>query len=300
MNEELYQKLKNAYTEKNLTHITLKIIELYRNRQFGLLKKLLHKVQPIIDSDQDKPSKLFSRLILLYHPDKLRYYQEELTASKAQNDENRLHKISHILIALNHFNPTATEIKIDFEFEAVEEEYGYDREDFDDIIDVEKEYTEEEFDQADQTEADREFFDFISVLKYKEYGNLNIKFDYNDLANMEGGLDLADYGLGDLSGLEYCKNLVSLDLSGNQIIDIAPIGFLTLLEELYLSQNLIDSVDALSELLNLKRLDISFNDIQDLRPLYKLPCLEYLNVMGNEIPANQISHMKRRRVLVVK
>jgi Leucine-rich repeat (LRR) protein len=71
------------------------------------------------------------------------------------------------------------------------------------------------------------------------------------------------------------------------------------LEELYLSDNEIGYVDALSNLNKLRVVDLSNNCIDDLSPLFELPNLEYVNVTGNHVPREHISTLKRNSVLVV-
>ena len=50
-------------------------------------------------------------------------------------------------------------------------------------------------------------------------------------------LDVTTKSISDLTGLEYCTNLIALDLWKNQISDISPLAGLTNLQDLGLSYN---------------------------------------------------------------
>ncbi|NLO72073.1 MAG: leucine-rich repeat domain-containing protein [Porphyromonadaceae bacterium] len=83
-----------------------------------------------------------------------------------------------------------------------------------------------------------------------------------------------------LQGLEYFKNLKSLDLSDHEISDVAVIGNLTDLEELNLSGNPISDISPLSSLKSLKMLVLSECMAEDYAPLSNLDNLEIL-VLNN-------------------
>jgi hypothetical protein len=87
----------------------------------------------------------------------------------------------------------------------------------------------------------------------------------------------------DLRGLEYCINLVTLDLSHNWISDISPLSSLSNLTTLDLSGNRISDISALSSLTNLTTLDLSYNEISDISALSSLSNLTTLNLRGNQI-----------------
>jgi|GEM_PF-3522478 len=100
-------------------------------------------------------------------------------------------------------------------------------------------------------------------------------------------LDLQNYAISDISGLEHFSNLTKLDLSYNYVItDIAALGSLSNLKELYLAHNNIRDISALRELMNLTHLDLSDNEIYSIR---ELPVLSYssLNLTGNYLTINE-------------
>lgn len=74
-----------------------------------------------------------------------------------------------------------------------------------------------------------------------------------------------------------------LDLSSNNISDLAPLAQLTNLTELYLSYNQISDLSPLAELTNLNFLFLESNQIGDLSPLSQLTNLTWLFVGENPI-----------------
>ncbi|MEJ2544563.1 MAG: hypothetical protein P8Y99_10890, partial [Calditrichaceae bacterium] len=71
MHKELYEQLVAAFTSENLNYITTSIIEAYRNKRYGLLEKLVRGLKEHYTFPESKINKYFSRLIMLYHPDKI-------------------------------------------------------------------------------------------------------------------------------------------------------------------------------------------------------------------------------------
>ena len=118
---------------------------------------------------------------------------------------------------------------------------------------------------------------------------------------------IAGKGLGitDLSGLEKCRALASLDLAKNQIKSLGPIKGLARLQYLNLAENQIEDlsplkedpalqyielsgnrvkdVSALTGLTNLASLYLSRNGVSDLKPVTGLRRLASLYVDGNPI-----------------
>jgi Leucine-rich repeat (LRR) protein len=103
--------------------------------------------------------------------------------------------------------------------------------------------------------------------------------------------------ISELSGLEYCINLISLDLRDNQISDISPLASLTKLEWLDLSYNEISNVSPLATLTNLKWLYLYDNEIVDISPVTGLTNLLYLYVQSNQIgdisPLASLTNLRR-------
>jgi len=292
--DDLYRQLMAAYTEKNLHRLSTRIIDAFRGKQFGVIREILRLVDGYVDLQERQMHRLFARLIMLYHPDRLQHYLQEINQCHDEGDEARLQQFSHLLVVLENLDrvkPSVIEV-VDPEF-AAETSYGYDETEFDRVVDLEEAEEDAGYDE------EGELVDFITALKEKEYGNLEIEFSRSDLENTEGELVISDAGLEDLSGIENCRNLIILDLSQNEIFDITPLAHLQMLEELYLSENSISDIGALAFLTRLKKLDLAFNLIDDISPLFDLDGLEYLNVIGNKIPAGQVKRMRGMGVVVI-
>jgi Leucine-rich repeat (LRR) protein len=100
--------------------------------------------------------------------------------------------------------------------------------------------------------------------------------------------DASDKDIKDITGLEYCINLRTLDLRENQISDVSPLSRLTNLEWLFIDSGKITDVSPLSGLINLKDLVLSGNSdisgkILDISPLSHLTNLVSLELICNQI-----------------
>ncbi len=99
----------------------------------------------------------------------------------------------------------------------------------------------------------------------------------------EDTTDLIEGDITDLTGLEYCVNLKSLDISDTQVEDISPLASLTNLTRLYLHNNRISDISPLASLTNLTRLYLDNNQIEDISPLSSLTSLTVLWLHDNQI-----------------
>jgi hypothetical protein len=101
-------------------------------------------------------------------------------------------------------------------------------------------------------------------------------------------LDARGKGITDLSGLEYAENLTWLYVQDNQIANLDALSSLTSLERLYLSDNPLElsAFDAINRLSNLQylQLDNTNDAIDDLPAEWatNLAKLRVLNVRGNQ------------------
>lgn len=96
-------------------------------------------------------------------------------------------------------------------------------------------------------------------------------------------LGASQYGITDLTGLEYAVNLTGLYLFDNNISDITPLAGLTNLTGLYLYDNRITDITPLAGLTNLTGLYIYNNNISDITPLAGLTNLKGLSLFNNNI-----------------
>jgi len=112
--------------------------------------------------------------------------------------------------------------------------------------------------------------------------------DIENLAGLEKCKNLAQVKLSgnrikDVSPLATCVNIQSLDLAKNQITDIAPLAKLTKLQYLKLDDNQIAAIDAVAELKALSALYLSRNQVASVAPIAQLPKLTSLYLDQNKL-----------------
>ena len=98
-------------------------------------------------------------------------------------------------------------------------------------------------------------------------------------------LDLSGKSLNDsdIEKLRQMRNLISLDLTNNQISDISALEELTNLTWLSLRSNQISDISALRGLNNLTILELASNQISDISPLKDLTNLTWLSLALTQI-----------------
>lgn len=290
---ELYSKLKDAYTTENLGLVSGRIIEMFRDKKHDALRVMQKVVNEYTPCNEEKVNKIFSRLIMLYHPDRLRQNLELLEKAYKADDFESLYSMSHILTVQN-LEPGHVALSSVFTEEDLAEEFGWDEgaDGFSYFM------AGEEPEQDEYEDSGVERRSFLSVLKRRVYGNLNVDFPMYLLEDMQE-IEMADYELEDLDGISACHYARAVDLSNNNLIDISELGELRQVERLYLSNNQIGLIDVLNMLSVLQVLDISYNDVDDISPLFELNYLSYLNVMGNRIPAWQLEKLQLKGVSIV-
>lgn len=297
--DELYDELKKRVTASKLKEMSIEVISRYKKKDHGYLTGLAERVG--ISSAETGISRVFSQLIQLYHPDRLKKILSEIELYRKGGKVEELARLKGIyLIDLKRVESRAFISEADEEYiydadEAPYDEYGeYD----DDVEDISRDH-EYDDDISDES-ADGEEYGFIEAVNDLYLGNLEYELTLSDLQNLEGELDLSGYDLEDLTGAEYCVSISSLNLSGNRIYRIHQLAALERLETLYLSENRIDDITFLEGLKELRELDLSFNDIEDISVLLELPNLQYLNVIGN--PVNDetvIEELRDNGVIVI-
>jgi hypothetical protein len=291
--QQLYKQLIEAYSQGNLNRITGKLIELYRNRNYGEIRGIANKISRYITIDEEQDAKCFSKLVMLYHPDRENLFKNEIDKSYSEKDYQRLRQFSHILLVVEDIDKIKV-ITIDDDIDYCPE-YVWDdvQEDGYSFVDYDSDENYEEFNPEEVEKS------FYNALKLREYGTLNVTFPTLFLLDY-AEIELAQSGLESLDGIEFCKNVITLDLSGNEITDISDLWNLKQLEELYLANNQIGYVDALCSLKKLRILDLSGNQIDDISPLFNLEDLEYLNLADNKIPKDQIKILTAKGIIVMQ
>lgn len=289
--DELYLKLKEAYTDWNLNKITSKIIGLQQNKCYGQVRGIVNRISGYVIIDEEKDAKCFVKLIMLYHPDKGESIRKKLDEYYAKKDFDSLNTFSHILYVGNLDDIPVTTVDSDIDYSP---EYGWD--DYDQgnfsVIDPYSDGTE---DYVEDHEIERTFF---NAVKLRIYGDIEQDFPTYYLEDFED-IELSSSAIEFLDGVEFCKHVVVMDLSDNAISDISDLWNLRRIEELYLSDNQLELIDPISNLLNLRVLDLSNNQVCDISPLFRLENLEFVNLIGNRIPVSQLNTLRQKGVMVM-
>src|SRR5579871_4922832 len=90
-------------------------------------------------------------------------------------------------------------------------------------------------------------------------------------------------GIKDLTGMEKCTNLLQLNLTKNEIVDVSPLKEIKNLQSLDLSHNKIADVTPIGNIAALQFLELSDNQIESVQPLSNLTKLSALYIAGNKI-----------------
>ncbi len=290
--KELFAALSEAYSNENLNRITGKLIALYKNKNYAKIRELANKVSKFVPIEEEKDSKCFAKLVMLYHPDRGGQFRESIQRLYEQNDTERLNKYAHIFLLdnIDELPVIAIDEEVDYH-----PEYGWDV-NTDDGFSYEK---GEDGEASDEYSGEADFErSFYNLVKIRQYGRVDIEFPPYYLEDFEE-FEMAYCGLESLEGVEFCIHAKILDLSNNELSDLELLGGLENLEELYLANNQIGYIDALSGLFKLKMLDISGNQIDDISPLLDLEELTFVNLIGNPVSEAQIIELEGRGVLVM-
>lgn len=292
-NSDLYIKLKESYTGSNLNNITANIISLYKSKQYSSIRKISKIVSEFTDIPENNISKCFSRLIMIYHPDKEAYYNQEIDKLFHSKNYDSLKQFAHILIIgdIEEGETIDCDVDDDIDYEP-EYVWDYEREGFEYFDSYEE---AEAYDVSDLFSEENTFY---NAVKRKVYGSMKVDLPSYYLEDFED-IEMAEYEIENLEGIEFCLQAVNIDLSKNLIEDISSLWYLTKIEELYLADNQIGLIDSISNLKELRVLDISNNFIDDISPLFELENLEYVNVMGNKIPQHQIDILLKRDMVLL-
>lgn len=276
---KLYSELREKITVDKLKEISIDIINKFKNRESQFLMQFSRMLG--IDTSKSNINRLFAQIIQIYHPDKLNKIHNDVESHYANKNYEELLRLKNIyLINLNDIHAAVNySTPIYEEHVFADDDFGY-REynvsDFEDLYEFEEETTVRD----DMAYQEYGFFEAVNNLYF---GNLNLTLSVSDLENLDGELDLSDFEITDLNGIENCVNITSLNLSGNSLVKIHPISVLTKLNNLYLSENRIEDINSLATLSDLTELDISFNEIDDISVLLELKNLKYVNVLNNPI-----------------
>jgi Leucine-rich repeat (LRR) protein len=290
--DELYLKLKESYSDSNLNKIAHNLIRLYREKEFEKLQAIAEIVtgEQQVESVTNKQG--FSKLISIYHPDRIQYYHNELDKFVIHRDPEILHRLEHVLLILNIEEIVANIDSL---------------EDIDYCPEFEWDLNEANFTYFTVSPKKSEFkkknkpsgkgCTFYDAVKIRMYGNIYVEFPSCYLENMDE-IEMAESQIDNLDGIEYCIHAETIDLSGNRISDLSPLYGLTMLKDLNLADNRIDDIDVLGSLHHLRSVDLSNNSINDLTPLFELEVLEYVDLTGNNNSNEQVGVLIGKGVIV--
>jgi len=275
---EHHIKLLQAYSVQNLNKIALTLLRLYKDEQYSILQKIAELIEDYVKIDIKNDGKGFSKLMMLYHPDRSAFHIGEIKKCMDQNNHDSIRKYSHI-----------------FELEKIEE-IADSIENFEDIDytpvyqwDIET----AGFRLFDDNEPEKPIrkqkrgISFYDAVKIRQYGHTDIEFPSYYLEDIEK-FELSACDIDDLDGIQFCTHAKTIDLSDNLIFDLNELIGLNHVKKLNLSNNKIGYIDALGSLSNLKSVDLSDNQINDITPLFELDNLKYVCLSGNPIDHSQI------------
>jgi len=290
--KELHQDLVEAYSVSNLNTISLTLINLFKNQQYTVLQKVSGMISDFVNIEIANDGKGFSKLMMLYHPDRAIYHINEINRLKAQNDLNGLLTYSHIL-RLEKIEEITSSIKSydDIDYSPVYE-WDLDIEGFT-IINLNEPHDP----IRSKTHTDLVGYTFYDAIKIREYGDMDVEYPPFYLEEIEE-LELSSSDVNDLDGVQFCIHARTIDVSDNRISDLSPLIGLNDLEELNLSDNQVGIIDELSYLKRLKNLLLSNNYINDISPLFELKNLEYVELSGNNVDIEQIIQLSETGVTV--
>lgn len=289
--KELYNDLIKAFSNENLNLITSKLILLYKNKNYSKIREVANKISKFVAIDEEKDAKCFSRLVMLYHPDKGAQFRSEIEQLYQQNNYIELNQYSHIFLIADIDHVVVSDISEDIDYHP---EYSWDIGD-NEGFDMDNSEGDEESFGSETADFDKSFYNLIKI---REYGNVNIEFPPYYLEDFEE-FEISHSGLESLDGLEHCIHVRILDVSNNSISDIGDLWNLEHLEELYLANNEIGIIDTLSNLTKLKIVDLADNQIDDVSALLELENLEYVNLIGNPVSELQIDLLEKNGIIVM-
>ncbi|CAL5995068.1 leucine-rich_repeat domain-containing protein [Hexamita inflata] len=134
-------------------------------------------------------------------------------------------------------------------------------------------------------ELDTLIFDIAQFQKLKELILYRLKINIGQLPQITSLTTLC-LSMCDLRSTEVLRalfNLVVLNLSENEHIDISSLQYLTKLTKLLLNSCSLDSLDPLTPLTQLQELYIRYNSVVYLQPLAELKYLSKLEAQSNNI-----------------
>lgn len=285
--KEIIEFIETNLQKEKLEQITTAVIDAYRREDditLGAAAEALH-----IGEKKSDRKKLFYSIIKKLHPDRLTTLRLEFNIAVQKSDREKLYGLKKLLDVKAH-TASVKQQRFDFDYEETFEPgggretgfgFGFDDEDHQD------DYSEDEG-------------SFINAVKRELFGNHSFVIDPSDLGQIDGVLNLQEYNLEDIDGIEYCRNVRILNLAGNDIFNIYDLQHLTELEELYASSNRISDISTLGELKSLELLELYGNDIEDISPLLTMENLKFADLRSNPVEdRSPVAVLEERGVIVL-
>ncbi len=291
------QTLKNnlfeAYSAENLNKIAVVLLNLYKNQQFGTLQKIADIISDFKLVEIDENGKGFSKLMMLYHPDRGEFHRSEIVKLAESENFDALFNYSHIL-KLERIEEIASALESfeDIDYSPV---YAWD---FDNDGFTVKSDSGQKQKTGNLNNRKNKSVTFYEAVKIRQYGHSKISFPAYYLEDIDE-FEFAESDIDDLDGIQYCIHAVNIDLSDNRIADLRLLENLGMIEMLNLSDNRILDIDSLEYLTNLRELNLANNRIQDISPLFSLAYLEFVDLSGNKIPPAFVRKLREKGISVV-
>ena len=279
--------LLRLYSEENLGKITSRIIDAYGRSDRETLDALARGAGLNPEDFPVKGGRLFKRLMVMFHPDRKNHFHKMIRHYSSDGNNGALMRMRQNI-------KIASEVPVQT-IPTTPETYATDG----DMIHGGAGHWTDYLDGLSVREETSEYWGFLEAVHAMMYGNLFTEFLPKDLYYLEGALDLSWSEIEDLKGIEYCRNITSLNLEGNKISRLWGIEEIPSLSAVYLGRNEIEDISPLESIKSLKSVDISFNDVEDISPLKNLPDLEYVNLLGNPVKDSPVLRSLRERCLVV-
>lgn len=286
--QTLKNNLLEAYAAENLNKISAILLNFYTNQQFDSLQKIADIISDFVPIAIDENGKGFSKLMLLYHPDRGEFHRNEIEKLAATQNFDELLAYSHIL-KLERLEEISAVIE---SFEDIDYSPVY-------AWDFDSEGFTVNSGNAGKTRNEKlntrknKTVTFYEAVKIRQYGHTKISFPNYYLEDIDE-FEMASSDISDLDGIQYCLHAVNVDLSDNFIDDLRHLENLGMIEMLNLADNRIESIDPLEYLTNLRELNLANNRIRDISPLFSLEKLEFVDLSGNPVPPAFIKKLKER------
>ena len=291
--QTLRNNLLEAYSAENLNKIAAILLNFYTNQQFGSLQKITDIISEFIPIEIDENGKGFSKLMLLYHPDRGEFHRNEIEKLATNQNFDGLLAYSHIL-KLERLEEISALIE---SFEDIDYSPVYTW-DFDNEGFTIKSDSGQKLKNGNLNTRKNKLVTFYEAVKIRQYGHTKISFPNYYLEDIDE-FEMASSDIGDLDGIQYCIHAVNVDLSDNFIDDLHHLENLGLIEMLNLSDNQIENIDPLEYLTNLRELNLANNRIRDISPLFLLENLEFVDLSGNRVSPASVRKLTEKGINVV-